>query len=306
MNLKEQLCVCTLARCQTISKASEELYISQPALSVYISNLEKYLGMKLFERTGKCFILTPIGEEYVKRAEKMLEMKAEFDDLVELASGKRNGQIRVGIQMRRAITTVPYILERFIKEYPDIELTFREGRHAELVKMYMDNSIDMMVGVYKDELPGSDYIEIGQEQVLAALPAKHSANQRAYEIPGSRFKHLNVSCLDRETFILPQRGQSLRTTAERIMEQAQIKPGRIIEISNFETIMSMVEKGLGVGFNRLGYIGNMDRFKHINYYLIGDEPYCSRLVIAYRKGFVFHPYTERLVELLKEYCGCNY
>ncbi|MCI8663323.1 MAG: LysR family transcriptional regulator [Hungatella sp.] len=53
MTLKEQLYVCTLARCQTITKASEELCISQPALSTYISNLEKILGTRLFQRTGK-------------------------------------------------------------------------------------------------------------------------------------------------------------------------------------------------------------------------------------------------------------
>lgn len=55
----------------------------QPALSSYISNLEKYLGVKLFDRTGKRFVLTAIGEEYVKRAEVMLQMKAEFDELLE-------------------------------------------------------------------------------------------------------------------------------------------------------------------------------------------------------------------------------
>lgn len=67
MNLKEQQYVCTLARCQTISKAAEELYISPSALSVYISNLEKYLGISLFLQTGRSFVLTPIGEEYRKR-----------------------------------------------------------------------------------------------------------------------------------------------------------------------------------------------------------------------------------------------
>ena len=67
MTLKEQLYVCTLARCQTITKASEELCISQPALSTYISNLEKVLGARLFQRTGKMFLLTPIGEANLKR-----------------------------------------------------------------------------------------------------------------------------------------------------------------------------------------------------------------------------------------------
>ena len=85
MNLKEQQYVCTLARCQSLSRAAEELFISPSALSVYISNLEKYLGVRLFERTGrgKAFVLTSIGEEYVVRAEKMLELKAEFEGLVE-------------------------------------------------------------------------------------------------------------------------------------------------------------------------------------------------------------------------------
>ena len=65
MNLKEQQYVCTLARCQSLSRAAEELFISPSALSVYISNLEKYLGVRLFERTGrgKAFVLTSIGEE---------------------------------------------------------------------------------------------------------------------------------------------------------------------------------------------------------------------------------------------------
>ena len=62
MNLKEQQYVCTLARCQSLSRAAEELFISPSALSVYISNLEKYLGVRLFERTGrgKAFVLTSI------------------------------------------------------------------------------------------------------------------------------------------------------------------------------------------------------------------------------------------------------
>lgn len=304
MNLKEQLYVCTLARCQTISKAAEELYISQPALSVYISNLEKYLGMKLFERTGKCFILTPIGEEYVERAEKMLQLKAEFDQLVEIAAGKTRGRVRVGIQQRRAITTVPRVMSTFLKEYPDIDVVFKEGQHGDLVKMYLDNAVDLLLCVYKDELPDTKYIEMGKDQVLVALPASHPANENVYEVKGERFRHLDLKCLDREVFILPQKGQSLRVTAERIMEQAQIKPGRIIEIRNFETIMSMVDSGIGVGFNRRSYIGMLERYGNINYYLFGDKPYCSRLVIAYRKGYVFEPYTKRLVELLKQYCGC--
>ena len=90
MNLKEQTYVCVLAECGNITKAADRLYISQPALSIYINNLEKSLGTKLFERAGKRFVLTPAGELYVEKARKMLELKKEFDEaMAEIRDNKR-------------------------------------------------------------------------------------------------------------------------------------------------------------------------------------------------------------------------
>ena len=87
MNLKEQTYVSVLAECGNITKAADRLYISQPALSIYINNLEKSLGTKLFERAGKRFVLTPAGELYVEKARKMLELKNNFEETVLKAKG---------------------------------------------------------------------------------------------------------------------------------------------------------------------------------------------------------------------------
>lgn len=91
----------------------------------------------------------------------------------------------------------------------------------------------------------------------------------------------------------------MRRTAERIFEQYRIHPARIIEISYFETVMSMVEAEIGVGFNRSGYLPAMEHFNRVRYYMIGEKPYASRLVLAYRKGRKLSPYMERFIELLK-------
>ncbi len=177
MNLKEQQYVCTLARCQSLSRAAEELFISPSALSVYISNLEKYLGVRLFERTGrgKAFVLTSIGEEYVVRAEKMLELKAEFDGLVENELHKSHPAIRVGIQQRRAISVVPEALRRFMERYPDVDVIFRDGTLGDLTRMYREGNVDFMISIFRDELPDAVYQEIAMEQVLVALPDTHPA-----------------------------------------------------------------------------------------------------------------------------------
>ena len=71
MDLKEQKYVCTLAECKSLTRASERLYISQPALSLYINNVEKILGARLFERNGRKFELTWLGKQYVEKASQI-------------------------------------------------------------------------------------------------------------------------------------------------------------------------------------------------------------------------------------------
>ena len=308
MNLKEQQYVCTLARCQSLSRAAEELFISPSALSVYISNLEKYLGVRLFERTGrgKAFVLTSIGEEYVVRAEKMLELKAEFDGLVENELHKSYPAIRVGIQQRRAISIVPEALQRFMEKYPDVDVIFRDGNLGDLTCMYREGSVDFMVSIFRDELPDAVCQEIAKEPVLLALPDTHPAVSYAYSVEVDIFPHLDIRHLDRETFIVPMQDQSMRRTANYILERARIRPGRIIEIGHFDVILSMVNQGLGIGFNRLGYISDMQKFEHVRYFLINRESYQSSLVLVYRKGHVISECEKYLLDILVETIRSRY
>lgn len=302
MNLKEQQYVCTLARCRNLSRAAEALFISPSALSVYISNLEKNLGVPLFKRVGKekSFVLTPIGEEYVQRAEKMLEMKAEFDDLLERERQKEQPAIRVGIQQRRAISMVPEVLARFKERYPDVELVFRDLIVADLKQMFKENAVDFMVSNFLEELPDTVYHEIVREPVLLALPDTHPAIRHAYPVEGDTFWHLNISHLDWETFIVPLPNQSMRRTADRLFRENHIHPKRLIEIGHFDIIMSMVNQGMGVGFNRLGYLPDMQRFEHVRYFLINQEAETSSFRLAYRKGHTLSDCERVLIEIIEE------
>lgn len=301
MNLKEQLYVTTLARCKTIARASEELFISQSALSVYISNLEKYLGVKLFLRTGKEFVLTYAGEEYVKRASVMLQLKNEFDQIVHDITNSYENKLRLGIQHRRAVGLLRYILPRFIEEYPHVELLIQEGILQELVDMYNKNELDLMIGIFQDEFPDTEYIDVMDERVLLVLPADHPANQFAYKDSNKRgpWKSLNLTCLNHENFVLPTRRQSLRMSIDRIFESLKITPGKVMELTYFETIMGLVESGVGIGFNREGYLDFMYPNPNLRYYLIGELDYTSKVQIVHRKGKFSEP-AARLAELLKE------
>ena len=302
MNLKEQQYVCTLARCRNLSRAAEALFISPSALSVYISNLEKNLGVPLFKRVGKekSFVLTSIGEEYVQRAEKMLEMKAEFDDLLKREQKKEQPVIRIGIQQRRAISMVPEVLARFKERYQDVELVFRDAVVANLNQMFKENAVDFIVSNFLEELPDTVYQEIVKEPVLLVLPETHPAIQYAYSVEGDAFQHLDLSYLDWETFIVPLPDQSMRRTADRIFRENHIHPKRLIEIGHFEIIMSMVNQGMGVGFNRLGYLSDMQRYENVRYFLINREAATSSFRLAYRKGHVLSDCEQHLISIIEE------
>ena len=236
----------------------------------------------------------------------MLELKAEFDGLVENELHKSHPAIRVGIQQRRAISIVPEALQRFMEKYPDVDVIFRDGNLGDLTRMYREGSVDFMVSIFRDELPDAVCQEIAKEPVLLALPDTHPAVSYAYSVEGDIFPHLDIRHLDRETFIVPMQDQSMRRTANYILERARIRPGRIIEIGHFDVILSMVNQGLGIGFNRLGYISDMQKFEHVRYFLINRESYQSSLVLVYRKGHVISECEKYLLDILVETIRSRY
>ena len=98
--------------------------------------------------------------------------------------------IRIGIQQRRAISIAPELLKRFMEEYPDVEIIFRDGNQEELAAMYREGTVDFVVTMYRDELADVTYRELAKEQVLVALPADHPANAYAYQAVS--YTHLDV------------------------------------------------------------------------------------------------------------------
>ena len=300
MNLKEQTYVGVLAECGNITRAAERLFISQPALSIYISSLEKSLGIRLFERVGKKFVLTCAGELYVEKARKMLALKAEFDEaLSEIAGGKR-GRLRIGVQLRRETWLIPPVLARFKREYPDIEVMIREGNHGELMQMFEAYELDLVLMNGADIKSGMQSQELFSEELLVAVPPLSPLNEKAVWVEGSRYRRLELKWLNGQDIILPYPGQSLRAEAEAAFRRAGVTPGRIENIRNIEMAMQMVAEGLGVGFNREYYAMNMKYRKRVNYYTVGDAASKSAFVAGYRRDLHVPEPMQRFIALCRE------
>ncbi len=300
MNLKEQAYVCKLADTGSITKAAEELYISQPGLSLYISNLEKNLGVKLFTRNKNAYVLTYIGERYVERARIMLKLQNEFN--LELSSLSKGivGRLRIGVQLRRSPYIIPDIAKKFKEKYENIELTFRESNTKGLEEMMDNNQIDIIICSSTKEKSNQGYLYVCDDNLLLAMNKNNILTSKAKTKKGESYKWIDINDLKDEKFILPHEGQSMRESCEALFKSENFKPYEVMEIRNIETIMSLISKGFGVGFNRISYISHMSYIKNLVYYNVVQEKMVSELVISYPKSNNTIPNFIEMISYIKE------
>ena len=273
MDLKEQKYVCTLAECKSLTRASERLYISQPALSLYINNVEKILGARLFERNGRKFELTWLGKQYVEKASQMLELERQFEAVMRRTEQENAGQVRIGIAQRRGIWFLPAVLSVYEREWPQVDVVIREGNLADLTIMLKNRELDLVVLSRSDVTSEMEAVPLGMEDFLLILPGDHPLNEKAVPVEGSMFDFLDPHLLSGETIFLNTEMQSARRVEEKILKDHKVKPGRIRVVRNMELGAQLVAEGLGVGFIRQGYQKNIHYPKPVKYYTIDDSKY---------------------------------
>ena len=301
MDLREQKYVCALAECGNLTRAAEKLYISQPALSIYITNLEKSLGVTLFDRSGKRFSLTFAGERYVEKASQMLRLEEEFNREIYDIVCQNAGRLRLGISQRRGSWLIPPVAAEYEKKWPKIDLVIREGNLMVLNEMLKKSELDMVV-LNQADAPCSMKTEVlFEEEFLVAVPVRHPVNEKAEYVPGERYRKLPVEALNGETLILHTPMQSSRGVEDVILKRHHVTPGKVRLIRSNETAMQMVAEGLGITFLREGYAVNMKYKKPVNYYTMDTENHKRAVVVAYKKGQELPLFMQDMVDILKKH-----
>ena len=301
MDLREQKYVCTLAEYGNLTRAAERLYISQPALSIYITNLEKNLGVPLFDRNGKKFVLTYAGERYVEKARAMLQLEQEFNDEVYSIVREQAGRLRLGISQKRASFFLPAVLAEYEENWPEIDLVVRDGNLFDLNKMLKNGELDLLVLNRTPETEAMETELLFQEELLLAVPVRHPLNEKSVYDPDSRYRRLSPEVLNGETLILHTPFQSTRKIEDQILSKYQVTPGRIRVIRSTETSVQMAAEGLGITFVREGYTRNFHYPKPVRCFRIGNPAMKTSYSIVTLKGKQAIAPMERLITLFHQF-----
>ena len=150
MNIKQLRCVCEVARCDlSVTRAAAALHTSQPGVSMQIQQLERELGIQIFERQqNRLLRVTPEGQIVIERAQRAL---FEIDALRRLSQEQRQnqeGSLVVATTHARATMLLPPILSRFIQIYPKVAVTVKEVLARDIVDLLRSHRVD--IGIFAE------------------------------------------------------------------------------------------------------------------------------------------------------------
>ena len=236
IKLKQLTYLESLARHRHFGRAANECSISQPALSVQISQLEARLGVILFERGRNGAIITPDGIEVVQRAREILEKVSDLSDYANSSAGMA-GPLRIGI----IPTITPYILPAMLKmvqdQYPALEPQIRESRTEQLVEELCSGNLDLIIAA----LPINNRLiameGLFDDPFVLAVPENRPTPQHHSEL---------LHFIRAEHLLLLEEGHCLRDQALQHCDVAGIQYGKIYGTSNITTLVQMVANGMGI------------------------------------------------------------
>ncbi len=133
----------SVAKKLSFTKAAQELYISQPAITKHIKELETQLAIRLFERKGNKIKLTKAGEILLAKAKKIFEIYEELEYEISELRGKISGKLRLGASSTISQWVIPEILSKFNEAYPSIEISLMNGNSRQIEDALLNDEIDL-------------------------------------------------------------------------------------------------------------------------------------------------------------------
>jgi DNA-binding transcriptional LysR family regulator len=226
-------------------RAAERLFVAQPAISQQIMNLEKDLGVRLFDRNNRSVRLTDAGEAFLTPCRQALTVIENAGLLARNAGTGEYGRIRIGFNAGFTTDHLVALFGVLRRDHPNLELTMDTSRRTpDILKMIRNEELDIGLVGGPANGPGLEQIRISSTRLGVVLRESHLL-ARSTEVP--------VEALADEHLVLLESlpGWSIRSLVESALERAGVTPLEITTVADGMTMLAFVAAGIGVGFASL-------------------------------------------------------
>ncbi len=237
----------------SITKASEELNMTQPAVSIQLKNLQAQFDIPLTEIIGKRLYVTEFGRELYQIADKVLKEISSIDYHTQNFKGILSGRLKLSVASTGKYV-MPYFLKDFLKANPGIDLLMDVTNKTKVVKSLENNEVDFsLVSV----LPAA--LDIEQEILLP----NNLYLTGPLDVPFKLNNKLTKSVFDSIPLIYREEGSGTRVTMQRYFQKANIVPKVRLELTSNEAVKQAVMAGLGFSIQSILSIKNELKQKEI-------------------------------------------
>lgn len=302
MDFRELRYIQAIAEYQTISRAAEALYLSQPSLSLFLQKLENQLNVQLFERVNKRMYPTYAGQRYLEYAEQILQSHENLQKEIRNIAEEKSGYLSVGSTPTRTRYVIPELLTAFHRRYPDFMIDVKEAHPDELMQMLNDHTLDFALLTVPARDSRHCYYRLNQEEIVLCASADRHYGQLAVPRDGFLYPWIDLRLLQDELFLLVADTWRTGRCARRCCAQYGISPASI-SFSIVETAVAAAGSGLGISFCPDIMI-RRGTFTHTpDYFSVGETPSPMEFVLVHRQDFPLTGPFRDFIRLAREILG---
>ncbi len=222
----------------SFSRAAAVIGLKQPTLSQQIQQMEKALGVPLFDRARSRCQLTPAGEmllPYVRRVlAEMENLRSSLDDMSEL----RRGSLTIAVLPSLTHRLLPRALTRFHQEYSGIHIKILEMSVDDMERAVVSGTVELGIGMVPPAEMSLRTQPLYTEELMAVVPALDPLSEQA---------SVTIDDIRTRPLLAPPPGYGTRTLLLKAFAKARRAPSFALELSSVDVLLQMVESGGGVG-----------------------------------------------------------
>jgi LysR family transcriptional regulator, low CO2-responsive transcriptional regulator len=277
-----------VAQTQSVTKAAEELHLTQPAVSIQLKNFQDQFEIPLIEVINKKIYVTDFGKEIVEAADRVLSEVYAINDKMHAHKGRLTGKLKIS-----AVSTgkyiAPYFIADFIKQHSGIELLLDVTNKAQVVASLEKNEVDFsLVSILPDNL-SIEKVELMQNKLY--LVGNSEMKYEASQYDKSIFETIPL--------IYREAGSGTRHVMEKFILQNSLPVQKKMELTSNEAVKQAVIAGLGYSIMPLIGIKNELVNKQLQIIPVGGFPITSTWTLIWLKGKKLSPVADAYLDYLK-------
>ena len=249
----------TVALRLNFTKAATELYITQPAVSKHIQELEETYKTKLFERNGSKIALTPAGEILLKHTKEIFEIYREIDFEMSSFISERQGLLRLGASTTISQYIISPVLARFHQKQKDIKVNLLNGNTEQIENAFINKEIEIGIVEGQSKNQSIKYIPFLKDELVLVCSSKN---------PFVKQNEISVNDLKSMKFITRERGSGTLEVIEFALKNVGLK---------FSDLQ--IEMQLGSTESIKSYLLNSDCFAFMSIHAVSKELKNKELIV---------------------------